>query len=47
MNIVVYVQNSSPHHALGNKTPEDFFTSVKLEVGFLRIFGFLLYFHVL
>ena len=31
-NIIVYLQNRSPHHALGNKTPEDMFTGKKPEV---------------
>jgi hypothetical protein len=35
----VYVQNRSPHHALGNKTPEEMFTGEKPEVGHLRIFS--------
>jgi hypothetical protein len=31
---------------LGDKTPEEKFTGVKLEVIHLRIFGFLVYIHV-
>jgi hypothetical protein len=32
---VVYVQNKSPHHVLGNKTPEEMFTGEKPEVSHL------------
>jgi transposase InsO family protein len=42
----VYVQNKSPHHVLGNKTPEEMFTSKKPEVSHLRIFGCPVYVHV-
>lgn len=45
-SIVVYVQNKSPHRILGDKTPEEAFTSVKLEVNHLRIFGCSMYIHV-
>lgn len=38
-NIAIYVQNRSPHQASRDKTPEEVFTSVKLEVGHSRIFG--------
>jgi hypothetical protein len=42
----VYVQNKSPHQILGDKTPEEAFTSVKPEVSHLRIFGCPVYIHV-
>jgi hypothetical protein len=43
---VVYVHNRTPHHVLGNKTPEEMFTRENLEVSHLRIFGCLVYVHV-
>ena len=36
---VVYLQNRSPHRAVGNKTPEESFTGKKPEVSHFRIFG--------
>lgn len=42
-NIVIYVKNRSPHRILGNNILKDSFTSVKLQVSYLRIFGFPLY----
>lgn len=42
----IYVQNMSPHHILGDKTPEEAFTGVKPEVSHLNIFGCLVYIHV-
>jgi hypothetical protein len=42
----VYLQNKSPHRILGDKTPEEAFTRVKLEIGHFRIFGCPLYIHV-
>lgn len=45
-NIVVYVQNRSPHQALDFKTPEEVFTSKKPDVSHFRIFGCPVYFHV-
>jgi hypothetical protein len=42
----VYVQNSSPHKILGNKTPEEVFTGKKPEVSHLRIIGCPMYIHV-
>jgi hypothetical protein len=42
----VYLQNKSPHIALGDKTPEEAFSGKKLEVGHFRIFGCLTYSHV-
>ena len=43
----MYIQNKSPHAILGDKTPEEAFTSVKPKVGNLRIFGCPVYIHVL
>ena len=45
-NTAVYLQNRSPHRAVGNKTPEDIFIGKKLEVSDFRIFGCLTYSHV-
>ena len=45
-NTIVYVQNRSPHYALNNKNLEEVFYGEKLEVGNLRIFDSLVYFHV-
>ena len=42
----VYLQNMSPHHALGNKTPEEMFIGKKLEVSHSRIFGCLIFSNV-
>jgi hypothetical protein len=42
----VYVQNRSPHQILKNMTLEEAFTRVKPKVGYFRIFGYLVYFHV-
>jgi hypothetical protein len=33
------VQNRTPHHVLGSKTPEEMFTGEKPQVNHLRIFG--------
>jgi hypothetical protein len=38
-NTTIYVQNKSPHRILGDKTLEEAFSGVKLEIGHLRIFG--------
>lgn len=43
---IVYIQNKYPHFILGDKTPKEKFTSVKLAVGHLRIFGYSVYIHV-
>jgi hypothetical protein len=43
---IIYVQNMSPHRILEDKTPEEAFTGVKPEIGYLRIFGFPIYIHV-
>ena len=45
-SIAVYLQNRSPHRALGNKTHEEMFTGKKLEVSHFRIFGCLNFSHV-
>ena len=42
----IYLQNRSPHRALGNKTPEKMFTRKKPEVSHFRIFGCLTFSHV-
>ena len=42
----VYVMNTSPHRALGCKTPEEMFTGKVPEIGHIRIFGCLTYSHV-
>jgi hypothetical protein len=42
-NTVVYLQNRSPHRALGNMTPDEAFTGQKSQVGHLRIFGCVTY----
>jgi len=42
---VVYVQNRTPHQALGDKTLKEVFTGVKFGVGHLRIFSYHAYFH--
>ena len=43
---VVYVQNRTPHRVLMNKTPEEVFSSKKLEVIHLRIFGYPVCIHI-
>ena len=45
-SIVVYLQNRSPHRALGSKTPKEMFTGMKPKVGSFCIFGCLTYLHV-
>ena len=42
----VYVQKYTPHQVLDNKTLEEDFSRVKLEVRHLRIFHFPVYIHV-
>jgi transposase InsO family protein len=42
-NTAVYLQNTSPHRALGNVTPDEAFTGQKPQVGHLRIFGCVTY----
>ena len=41
----VYIQNRSPHAILGERNPEEVFTSKKPVVSHMRIFGTLLYIH--
>ena len=43
---VVYVQNHTPHRVLEKKTLEEVFSSKKLEVSHLRVFGFPVYIHI-
>ena len=43
----VYIQNRSPHAIVGEKTPEEVFTSKKPAVDHMRIFGTPVYIHVL
>ena len=45
-NIVIYLQNISPHRIPGMSTPKEDFSGKKLDVGHFRIFGSLIYFHV-
>jgi hypothetical protein len=42
----VYLQNRSPHRALGRKTHEEAFSRKRPDVEHLRIFGCLTYSHV-
>jgi hypothetical protein len=44
---VVYVQNRLSHSALGLKTPDVMFTKKKPEVSHLKIFGCLVFIHIL
>ena len=46
MSIVVYIKNTCPHFALDSKTPEEVFSSKKLDASHFRVFGSLVYFHV-
>ena len=41
----VYVQNKSPHRVFRNKTLEEAFAGVKINVIHLRIFGCSVYIH--
>jgi hypothetical protein len=43
----VYVQNRLSHSALGFKTPEEMFSGKKLEVSHPKIFGYLVFVHIL
>ena len=45
--IVVYVQNRLSHSSLGFKTPKEMYTGKKHEVSHLKIFGCLVYVHIL
>jgi hypothetical protein len=42
----VYLQNKSPHRAVGDKIPEEAFSGKKPDVVHFRIFGCLTYSHV-
>jgi hypothetical protein len=42
----MYLQNKSPHRALGRKTPEEAFAGSRPYVEHLRIFGCLTFYHV-
>ena len=42
----MYVQNRTPHRVLKNKAPEEVFSSKKLEVSHLKIFGYPVYIHI-
>jgi hypothetical protein len=44
---IVYVQNRLSHSALGFKTLEEMFSRNKPEVSHLKIFGFLVFVHIL
>jgi transposase InsO family protein len=41
----IYLQNRSPHRAVGDKTPKEAFSGKKPDVGHFRIFGCLTYSH--
>jgi hypothetical protein len=43
---IVYIHNRCPHAILKDKSPEEVFSGIKLEVGHLRIFGCHVYIHV-
>jgi len=43
---MIYVQNRIPHRILGDKTPEEAFSTMKPKIGHLRIFGCPTYIHV-
>ena len=45
-NIVVFVQNHSPHRILGMSTLEEAFSGKKPNVSYFKIFGSSFYFHV-
>jgi len=45
--VVVYVQNRRPHQILDQNTPEEIFIGERQIVEHLRIFGCLVYVHVL
>jgi hypothetical protein len=45
-NIVVYLQNRSPHRILEDKTPEEAFMGVRPKIEHLRIFGCPVYIHM-
>ena len=43
---VVYLQNRSPHKAIGSRTPKEAFTGVRPDVEHFRMFGCLAFSHV-
>ena len=43
---VVYLQNRSPHKAVGSRTLEEVFTGVRPDVGHFKMFGCLTFSHV-
>jgi hypothetical protein len=45
-NTTLYVQNRIPHRMLGDKTTEEAFSRVNLEIGHLNIFGCPVYINV-
>ena len=45
-NTTVYVKNHCPHRELGMSTLEEAFTSKKLHISHLKIFGSSVYIHV-
>ena len=42
----VYLQNRSPHKAVGSRTPKEAFTRKRPDIGHLRMFGCLTYSHI-
>ena len=42
----VYLQNRSPHRAVGSKTPEEACTGVRPDIGHFRMFACLTFSHV-
>eukprot|EP00253_Pinus_taeda_P029200 PITA_29200 len=45
-NKMIYVQSRSPHQILESKTPEEAYSGKRSNVGYFRIFGSSVYFHV-
>lgn len=45
-NTTVYLQNRSPHHTLGMKTPREAFSDKRPNMGHFKIFGSSVYCHV-
>jgi hypothetical protein len=43
---IMYIQRRCRHAILNDKTPKEFFSGIKPEVGHLRIFGCPVYIHV-
>lgn len=46
-SMTIYIQNRDPHRALGKMTSKEAFTVKKLDVNHFRIFGILVYCHIL